>query len=327
VLKPSLILFLFVCWAGVCKAQELISGLDGPASIRVAFLINQATQYINEPLPLNATWVDFYNRGERGRLALKEINKLSNLYSIKGYASYVVDSLEEATLGLLASAVVATKDDVSKIKSLKKLGAFYLDNERKGDSVFIKKIETDLELLNYRLPHFGIAVQGGTGLGINQFVEVGVLLGWEYHANRRLGEYYHFNGISFGAEYAVGKAISAFKLGYQASIKAPFYWGIYYLPLGSFGAPDLQNPGNSINKSIGFLGRLEVGLATPYLSLGLGLTATLVNKSTPEPMQTSIRKAANILDFRIRFQVSSLLRMAMKNKTVYRNALYKGFER
>lgn len=308
-------------------AQDTLSGLEGPSAYRVISIIKRVTPIINEPMPLNATWLDYFKRGEAGRLALKEINDLGYFYSAKGYAQFVIDSLEEATLGLLASSVVSTPTDADKIKALKGLGKFYIDNERKGDSLYIAHIKSDFKKLNYRLPHYGLAVQAGTGFGINQYVEVGVLLGWEYLSNSKVKEYYHFNGLSIGAEYAIGKPLAAYRIGLQGTLKAPFYWGWYYLPLGSFSAPNPQDPTQPVNKTIGGLMRWEAGYATPYLSVGLGLTATLVNYATPQPMQRNLRKSANIFDLRIRFQASTLLKLVMKGESMERKSFRKGLER
>jgi hypothetical protein len=326
--KQTAILLLF-CFLNVlqCLAQDTLSGLEGPAASRVIYLIKQVTPILNEPLPLNANWSDFFKRGEVGRTALKEINSINHLFAAKGYAHFVIDSLEQATLDLLASAVVATQTDADKIRALKGLGKFYLDNERKGDSLYIAHIQSDFKKLNYHLPHFGIALQAGTGLGLNQYVEVGVLIGWEYQSNFKVGEYYHFNGISIGAEYAVGKPLTAYRIGYQGTIKAPFYWGWYYLPLGTYSSPSPQDPTLPVDKSIGGLMRWEAGYATRFLSVGLGLTATLVSYGTPQPLQRNLRKSANIFDLRIRFQASTLLKLVMKGEGMQRRSFRKGLER
>jgi len=319
----------FLCFLSVLTslAQDTLSGLEGPGAQRVTDIIKRVTPIVNESMPLNASWADYFKRGEAGRLALKEINSLGYLFAAKGYAQFVIDSLEEATLGLLASSVVTTPTDADKIKALKGLGKFYLDNERKGDSVYIAHIKSDFKKLNYKLPHYAIALQVGTGLGINQYVEVGVLLGWEYLGNSKVKEYYHFNGFSLGAEYAVGKPLAAYRIGYQGTLKAPFYWGWYYLPLGTYTAPDYLDSTKIVNKAIGGLMRWEAGYATPYLSIGLGLTATLVSAETPQPMQRNLRKSANIFDVRIRFQASTLLKLVMKGEDMQRKAFRKGLDR
>jgi hypothetical protein len=144
---------------------------------------------------------------------LKTRNLVSYFPDVPKKIKNELDSLEDKGLNLSAMAVVNSTNAAEKLKSLKSLGQYYLAHERVGDSIYLMRVQSDLQREAYKFPNVVPSLQVGIAQGGNTSIDASIMIGYMKPKNSALQEKYSYSGITLGGEWRIQPSNAIFVKG------------------------------------------------------------------------------------------------------------------